>query len=86
MSFNKDAEAEEIYGTLRNENVEVLFDDRDASAGQKLSDADLLGCPIRIVVSEKSLQGGGVALKHRTKNDEQIVKGADLLRIMEKHE
>ena len=86
LSFNKDAEAEEIYGTLRNENVEVLFDDRDASAGQKLSDADLLGCPIRIVVSEKSLQGGGVALKHRTKNDEQIVKGADLLRIMEKHE
>ncbi len=71
--------AEELYKKLRNENVEVLFDDRDATAGQKLNDADLLGIPYRIVVSEKTLEKGGYEVRHRRTGEEKIVKADHLI-------
>ncbi|MGB9911011.1 MAG: proline--tRNA ligase [Microgenomates group bacterium] len=47
--------AEEVYEQLIKEGVEVLYDDReDVSAGEKFADADLIGCPVRLVVSEKT--------------------------------
>lgn len=51
-------EAEHLYETLRARGVEVLFDDRPVRAGEKFADADLLGIPIRIVVSEKTMEKG----------------------------
>jgi prolyl-tRNA synthetase len=48
-------EAEELYRELTQHGVEVLWDDRDARAGEKFADSDLLGIPLRIVVSEKTL-------------------------------
>jgi prolyl-tRNA synthetase len=71
--------AEELYKKLRNENVEVLFDDRDATAGQKLNDADLLGIPYRVVVSEKTLEKGGYEVRHRRTGEEKIVKADHLV-------
>jgi len=65
--------ADALYDTLRHTGVEVLYDDRDASAGEKFADADLMGMPWRMVVSEKSLAGGGVELKARTSGDAEIV-------------
>ena len=59
ISLQKNAEAEEIHSELLEKKVEVLYDDREISAGQKFAEADLLGCPIRIIVSEKSLKNGG---------------------------
>jgi len=47
---------EKIYTELSNQNIEVLFDDRDVSAGFKFNDADLLGMPVQIVIGEKKLK------------------------------
>jgi len=57
-----------------SEKFEVVWDDRDdVSAGVKFNDADLLGMPVRIVVSEKTLAQKSVEVKARTKNDSTIV-------------
>lgn len=52
------ADAQHLYESLRARGVEVLFDDRDLRAGEKFADADLLGIPTRLVVSEKTLEKG----------------------------
>lgn len=51
-------EAEEVYRQLTEAGVEVLWDDRDARAGEKFADSDLIGIPLRVVVSQKSLAEG----------------------------
>jgi prolyl-tRNA synthetase len=51
-------EANELYRELTEAGVEVLYDDRDARAGEKFTDSDLIGIPLRIVVSEKTLAAG----------------------------
>ncbi len=51
-------EAEELYRELGEAGVEVLWDDRDARAGEKFADSDLIGIPLRVVVSQKSLAAG----------------------------
>jgi prolyl-tRNA synthetase len=51
-------EAQEVYDALRNAKIEALWDDRDARAGEKFADSDLIGIPWRVVVSEKTLASG----------------------------
>ena len=58
--------------------IEVILDDRDVSPGEKFADADLIGCPFRVVVSEKSLTAGGVEIKKRTEEKNEIVAIEDL--------
>ncbi len=70
--------AEEIYEKLWQEGIEVLYDDRDESAGVKFNDADLLGMPIRITVSERSLKAGGAEVKLRRCTQSKII-GLDVL-------
>jgi prolyl-tRNA synthetase len=65
--------AERLYQELRVGGVEVLFDDRDASPGVKLNDADLQGAPLRLLVSERSLKSGGAELKRRTEAEAKLV-------------
>jgi prolyl-tRNA synthetase len=55
---------------------EVLFDDRDARAGEKFADADLIGCPIRLVVGKKS--GDQVEMKKRGEKESALVDVTDL--------
>jgi prolyl-tRNA synthetase len=62
---NCDAAANQLYENLAHEGVEVLFDDRAESAGVKFADADLIGLPIRITVSRRSLAGNSVEIKRR---------------------
>ena len=77
-------EAEKIYESLEKAGVEVLFDDRlDVSAGEKFSDADLLGIPFRAVVSARSLKEGGIELKKRTEEKGKIVSLEELLKLLE---
>lgn len=57
--------AEEIYEKLKSKGVEVLFDDRDARAGEKFADADLIGIPHRIVISKKTEALGTVEYLNR---------------------
>lgn len=65
--------AERLYRELRQAGVEVLFDDREASPGVKFNDADLRGIPLRITVSDRSLQGGGVEFKRRDQKEKTII-------------
>jgi prolyl-tRNA synthetase len=57
--------ADELYEELREAGVEVLYDDRDAGAGEKLTDAELLGCPLRVVVGRRGLAKGLVEASER---------------------
>jgi len=52
------SEAAELYRELTAANIDVLYDDRDVRAGEKFADSDLMGIPMRIVVSEKTLAAG----------------------------
>ncbi len=58
-------EAAELYRELTSAGIEVLWDDRDVRAGEKFADSDLLGIPLRIVVSEKTLAAGKLECVHR---------------------
>jgi len=68
----KDADA--IYDKLSSDGVEVLYDDRSASPGEKFNDADLIGIPTRIVVSEKTLAQESVEIKKRGSKEIELVK------------
>lgn len=74
--------ANKIYQQLKKENIEVLWDDRELSAGQKFADADLIGCPVRVVVSERSLAGGGVEIKLRGETENKVVSIEKLLEFV----
>jgi prolyl-tRNA synthetase len=65
--------AEDLYAALCASGLEVLYDDRAESAGVKFNDADLLGLPLRVVVSKRSLKNGGVELKLRQERTGTIV-------------
>jgi len=71
--------ADELYELLRDKGVEVLYDDRDARAGEKFADADLLGIPHRVVVSEKMLAKGKFEYKARTAETAEEVESDILL-------
>lgn len=67
--------AEKLYGELEKAGVEVLYDDRqDKTAGEKFADADLIGIPLRIVVSERTLAKNSVEVKKRSENKIELVK------------
>jgi prolyl-tRNA synthetase len=75
ISLGKNEVAEKIYADLEKQNIEVMYDDRaETSAGAKFADADLIGIPWRVVVSQKSLAGGGVEVKKRSENSNEIVE------------
>ncbi len=65
--------AESLAASLEQAGIDVLFDDRDERAGVKLKDADLLGVPVRVVVSERSLADGKIELKLRTEKKAALV-------------
>ncbi len=72
--------ANETYQRLQKNNIEVLFDNRsEVSNGEKFNDSDLIGCPWRVVVSEKSLQLGGLEIKNRKEEQTEVLTFESLL-------
>jgi prolyl-tRNA synthetase len=71
--------AERVYAALLAANIEVLYDDRAESPGVKFADADLVGLPIRLTVSGKSLKAGGIEMKRRDQKEIAIVAEAELI-------
>ena len=68
-----------LYEDFQKQGIEVLYDDRqDKSAGEKFVDADLIGLPLRIVVSERTLKLNSVELKFRDKKETKLMKIKDL--------
>jgi prolyl-tRNA synthetase len=72
-----EAKAEEIYKTLQENGVEVLFDDRDVRAGEKFADADLIGIPVRLVVSPKTAEK--IEFKERKSGKIELLSLAEIL-------
>lgn len=66
-----------LYDALREQGVDVVWDDRDASPGEKLADADLLGMPLRLLVSEKTLKDEAVEWKARASSDARLLPVED---------
>lgn len=70
-------EADKLYEELKGAGIEVLYDDRNESPGKKFNDADLIGIPIRIVISEKTLKEKSVEFKERTGKETRLVPFKD---------
>jgi len=66
--------AEAIYNDLIRSNIEVLYDDRQDSAGIKLNDADLLGIPLRLVISDKTINKNSIEVKKRNSDKIELIK------------
>ena len=65
--------AESLYAELEAQGLEVLYDDRDESTGVKFNDADLLGIPLRVTISPRSLEKNSVELKWRSEKKAELV-------------
>jgi prolyl-tRNA synthetase len=77
--FDPKAIAEELYEQFQAAGIETLFDDRDERPGVKFNDADLIGNPIRLTVSERALESGGVEVKRRDREEKTIIPLEDIL-------
>jgi len=65
--------AEDVCQKLEKEGIEVLFDDRNESPGVKFNDADLLGIPLRLTLSPRTLQKQSIEMKWRAKKETQLL-------------
>jgi len=75
-------EADNLYNEMIKKGVEVLYDDRDKNAGEKFADADLIGLPIRIIVSKKTLQQNSCELKRRMESESKLVPLVTVLDLL----
>lgn len=74
--------AKKIYEALTKEGIETLYDDRECSAGEKLADADLIGVPLRVVVSAKTLAEKKVEIKERKEEASKLVNASQLVQML----
>jgi prolyl-tRNA synthetase len=65
--------AEKLYRNLTRKNFEVLFDDRDESPGVKFNDADLIGIPLRLTISPRTLEGRSIEVKWRKEKQAELL-------------
>lgn len=62
--------------------IEVIYDDRDLRAGEKFADADLMGIPYRLVISEKTINASTFELKSRTAQDAKLLSKDELIKTL----
>lgn len=73
-------EADKLYGQLLQKGVDVLYDEREnMGAGEKFTESDLIGCPVRLVVSDKTLKEQSVEFKRRNSEQAELVKIESLI-------
>lgn len=77
-------ESEQIYQELQKNNIEVLWDDREESAGVKFKDADLIGLPVRLIVSKKTLKEKSAEIKLRSFKSTKLIKINNLVSSINK--
>lgn len=71
--------AERLYSELQDLGLEVLFDDRDARPGVKFTDAELIGIPHRLVISERGLASNELEYQHRRESESRMMNRDDAL-------
>jgi len=77
-----ETEADKLYQQLVDAGLEPLYDDRDERAGVKFNDADLIGLPLRITVSARSLKNGGFEFKRRDEQERHIIPMEDAMTVI----
>ncbi len=77
-----ESEADKLYEEMVKKGIEVLYDDRDKAAGEKFADADLIGIPIRVLISKKTLRQNSCELKKRTEKESKLVSLAEILDLL----
>ena len=77
------AAADELYETLRTQGVEVLYDERDERPGVKFADAELMGIPLRVTVSDRLLDGKKWEVAARASGERQLLTTDELLATLE---
>jgi prolyl-tRNA synthetase len=70
-------QSDDIYAKLTEKGIEVLYDDRETSAGEKFADCDLIGLPVRLIVSEKT--NGKIEFKKRNDDKPEILTLEEVL-------
>jgi len=74
---------DKIYNDLQKEKIEVLYDDReDKTAGEKFSDADLIGIPYRVLLTKKTLEKECVEIKKRNEKKSKLIKIKDVIKFV----
>jgi prolyl-tRNA synthetase len=76
------AEADGLYASLRKQSIEVLYDDRDMRPGEKFADADLIGIPIRLVVSDKTVAQNKVEMKYRSSAESELMSADEVMKVV----
>ncbi len=74
--------AEQLYAELQDMGLEVLFDDRDARPGVKFADAELIGIPHRVVISERGLESNELEYRHRRDSEPRMLKRDAALKLL----
>jgi len=77
-------EADRVYDLLIDHGIEVLYDDRDARAGEKFADADLIGIPKRMIVSEKTMSNASVEMVDRASGTTAMVPESSIMDALKK--
>lgn len=75
--------ADKLYDQLTKQNIEVIYDDRDERAGEKFADADLLGIPYRLVISDKTLAKEQVEFKSRRESEAVLLTSEQIIQKLE---
>jgi prolyl-tRNA synthetase len=79
---SNEGRGEDIYNKLKEAGVDVLWDDRDASAGEKFSDSDLIGIPVRLVISDRN--GDKIEWKERTSDKSELLSLEEVIKKLNK--
>ncbi|QQS59593.1 hypothetical protein IPN35_01770 [Candidatus Peregrinibacteria bacterium] len=82
LSLREDQKADEIRQELEEDGFEVLCDDRDESPGKKFADADLIGIPIRIVISKRTLAENSAEVKYRATGETHYIPLIEIPRFV----
>jgi prolyl-tRNA synthetase len=89
LNINKSDEVkdacEKIYSELENTGFDVLFDDREVTAGIKFNDADLIGMPIQVVIGQKNLKEGNIEIKFRRTDDRKVIKIEEVVKYLKEN-
>ena len=75
---------EDLYSLMQKKNIEVLLDDRNVRPGVQFADAELIGIPHRVVISEKGIDNNNIEYRHRTSEDSKIITTEQLFDLLEK--
>ena len=74
--------ADELYADLHEKGIEVLYDDRNLRPGEKFADSDLIGIPVRFVISDKTVSENKVEVKYRTFPDSELISKEKAIKLI----